>query len=257
MLEVEEAMRRLAVRLARDAGDYAVERLDSENGIRAKGDGTDVVTEVDREAERRIIAGIVAEYPDHAILGEESGIQGDTDAPYRWIVDPLDGTNNYVMGMPMFGACITVCRDDEPVAAVVHDSMRAITTSAVRGGGAFRNGRRLPGADARPLPLTTISWSQGYSVGYEDPFRNRALRTLGPATKRILHTWSPSIDWTLLAAGHTGAFVLYRNEVWDLVGGLLIAEEAGCVVWHAPDTDCVIAGRKETVREVRELLGFD
>lgn len=255
MRGMEESMRRLAVRLAREAGDYAVARLDGENGISAKGDGVDVVTEVDHEAERRILAGITEMYPEHAVLGEESGASGAADAPYRWIVDPLDGTNNYVMGMPMFGVCITVCRDDEPVVAVVHDSMRGITTSAVRGGGAFRNDRCLEAAEARPLHLTTVSWSQGYGVDYDDPFRQATLQVLGRAAKRTLHTWSPSIDWTLLAAGHIGAFLLYRNEVWDLVGGLLIAEEAGCTTWRVPERDFVITGREDTVGEIRALLG--
>lgn len=256
MSEMEEAMRQRAVRLAKEAGQYAVARLDGENGICAKGDGADVVTEVDRACERRIIAGIAEAYPDHAILGEESGASGDQAAPYRWLVDPLDGTNNYVMGMPMFGVCITICAGDEPVVAVVHDSMRDMTTSTVRGGGVFRNNRRLEPSDARPLHLTTVSWSQGYAVAYDDPFRIRALEELERRVKRVLRTWSPSIDWGLLAAGQTGAFVLYRNEVWDLVGGLLIAQEAGCTIWRADGIDCVIAGREETVREVRDVLGI-
>lgn len=247
----------IAVRLAREAGDFAVAQLDADNGIRGKGDKGDVVTLVDHEAERRIIEAIQAAYPDHAILGEESGLVGDEDAPVRWLVDPLDGTNNYVMGMPMFGVCLTVLADAVPVVGVVHESVRAITTSAIRGEGAWRNGRPARLGEAVPLPRATISWTQGYGVTPDDPFRRHVIGTLEPRVKRLLGTWSPCIDWGLIAAGHVGAFVAYRNERWDLLGGALIVEEAGGEIYWSPDTDldCVIAGHPDTVAELRTLLG--
>lgn len=246
-----DLMREVAARVAREAGQFAVARLDLENSIAAKGDGADVVTEVDHECERRIITGIHEAFPDHAVLGEESGTHGDPSAPVRWLVDPLDGTNNYVMGMPLFGVCITACEGNTPLVAVVHDSMRDITTVAVRGGGAFRNGTPVRMDDATPLALATLSWSQGYPVAFDDPFRVRAMEVMERASKRVLRTWSPAIDWGLLAAGHVGAFVLYGVEVeWDLVGGLLIAEEAGGVVEWLPGIDCVIAGRPDIVAEL-------
>jgi myo-inositol-1(or 4)-monophosphatase len=252
-----QVMHDLAVRLAREAGDYAVAQLDSDNGIRGKGIRGDVVTHVDHEAERRIITAILDAFPDHAILGEESGHIGAPDAPVRWLVDPLDGTNNYVMGMPMFGACITACVGDEPIVAVVHESVRRITTSAIRGGGAFRNGSPIRLGFPVDLRRATISWTQGYGVTFEDAFRAHAINALEPNVKRLLRTWSPSVDWGLIAGGHVGAFVAYRNEVWDLVGGMLIVEEAGGHVYRAPNEalDCVIAGHPDTVAELRELLG--
>lgn len=249
-----EHVHEVAVRLAQEAGRYAVGQLDANNGIEAKGDGADVVTLVDREAECRIVAGIHEAFPGHAVIGEESGRHGSDAAPVHWLVDPLDGTNNYVMGMPMFGVCITVCEGDEPVAAVVHDSMRDISTSAFRGGGAYRGDSRTCIGDASPLDRTTISWSQGYAVAYDDPFRMRAMDVMERSAKRVLRTWSPSIDWGLLAAGQTGAFVLYRNELWDLVGGALTIQEAGGVVYNAPEAECVIAGHKEIVASLRALL---
>lgn len=247
-------MHAVALDLARAAGKYALERFDGENGARAKGSGADVVTEVDHAAEARIIARLTEEFPDHAVLGEETGAHGSTDAVVRWLVDPLDGTNNYVLGLPLFGVCLTACLGTEPVVAVMYDSVRQVATSARRGGGAFRDGRalRLPGA--QPLARTTVSWSQGYGVGPADPFRIGAMAALEGSVKRVLRTWSPSIDWGLLAAGSTGAIVLYRNEVWDMVGGLLIATEAGGVVYRQQDRDCVIAGQHDTVAGVSALL---
>jgi myo-inositol-1(or 4)-monophosphatase len=251
-----QEMHDLAVRLAREAGDYAVAQLDAENGITGKGSAGDVVTLVDHEAERRIIAAIQAAFPDHAILGEESGLIGSESAPVRWLVDPLDGTNNYVMGMPMFGVCITACAGNEVLVAVVHESVRGITTSAIRGHGAFRNGQPIRLGNAVPLNRATISWTQGYGVSHEDAFRARATDLLEAQAKRLLRTWSPSVDWGLIAAGHVSAFVSYRNELWDLLGGAMIVQEAGGEIYRAPDDefDCVIAGHPETVAKLRELL---
>jgi myo-inositol-1(or 4)-monophosphatase len=248
-------MRDVAVRLAQEAGRYAVAELEGNLGIEAKGNGSDVVTRVDHEAEHRIVTGIRDAFPDHAILGEESGRHGECDAAVRWLVDPLDGTNNYVMGLPMFGVCLTVCHGDEPVVAVVHDSVRNITTSAIRNGGTTRGERRLTLGEAPPLNRATLSWTQGYAVVYDDPFRTQAMEAMERGAKRVLRTWSPSIDWGLVAAGHIGAFVAYRNEAWDLVGGVLIVQEAGGMVYRAPDYDCVIAGHAQTVLELQSLLG--
>lgn len=254
MVEELENMRDVAVRLAQEAGRFAVAELEGSLGIEAKGSGADVVTRVDHEAERRIVAGIRSVFPEHAIFGEESGHHGDDNAAIRWLVDPLDGTNNYVMGLPMFGVCLTACLDNEPVVAVVHDSMRDVTTAAIRDGGAFRGGRRLALGEVPALDRTTLSWTQGYSVAYDDPFRTRAMGALERAAKRVLRTWSPSIDWGLVAASQIGAFIAYRNEVWDLVGGALIVQEAGGVVYRASTCDCVIAGHAQTVSELRSLL---
>lgn len=254
MQAIREEMRDLAIRLAQEAGRFAVAELDTRPEILAKGNNGDVVTHVDQESERRIIAGIQQVFPDHAIIGEESGRHGDDDAHIRWLVDPLDGTNNYVMGMPMFGVCLTACQGDTPIVAVIHDSVRDITTSAVRGEGAFRGEQRLVLEDALPFNRTTLSWTQGYAVTYDDPFRMRAVEVMERSAKRVLRTWSPSIDWGLIAAGHIGAFVAYRNELWDLVGGALIVEEAGGVVHRASGIDCVLAGNREIVEELRTLL---
>lgn len=256
MRDFHEEMHELAACLAQEAGRFAVAELDCGPVILAKGDNGDVVTRVDHEAERRIIAGIRNAFPDHAILGEESGQHGGEDATVRWLVDPLDGTHNYVMGMPMFGVCITVCENDTPVVAVVHDSIRDVTTSAVRGQGARRGERQLNLGSANDLNRTTVSWTQGYAVTHDDTFRARAVDMMERSTKRVLRTWSPSIDWGLIAAGQVGAFVAYRNEVWDLIGGTLIVEEAGGVVYRAPDIDCLIAGNRATVKELRSLLNL-
>ena len=248
------AMRDLAVRLARQAGDLAVAEVGAIE-VTDKGAAGDVVTHVDHEAERRIIAGIAAAYPDHAVLGEETGWHGDVEAEYRWLVDPLDGTNNYVLGLGCYGVCITACRGDRPVVAVTHDSPGSHSFAAVAGLGATRDQVPVRMAAPRRLKRETVSWLQGYAVQRDDPYRQRTFGALEASCKRVLRTWSPSIDWGLLATGKVAAMVAYRNEAWDLVGGALIACEAGAQMMTSPNGEVVLVTHPDLVDELGELTG--
>lgn len=246
-------MRDLAVTLAREAGDVAVARAGTVRA-EAKGDDGDVITEVDRDCEQRIVAAILDHHPDHAILGEETGARGAADAEYRWLIDPLDGTNNFVLGIDYYGVCLTVCRGDRPVVAVVHDSPGRRTFSAIAGSGALLDGR--PVSIRAPLPLrhSTIAWTQGYGIDPDDEARNRAFARLERSCKRVLRSWCPSVDWGLIATGRLGGMVAYRNEPWDLLGGILVAEEAGArVVWDRAG-DLVAVAHPALLPELVQVL---
>lgn len=245
----------LVITLAREAGDTAVERLRQGIDGRQKGDGIDVVTEVDIACEQRIIEQIQAHYPHHGITGEEHGVVCNPDASMQWLIDPLDGTNNYVLGMPMFGNCITVLENGLPVVAAVHESTSRITTSAYLGGGAWRNGQRTRIGSFPDLARTTVSWTQGYAVAMDDPAVRRIAFDLQMTFKRVLGTWSPSIDWSLIAAGRVGAVAAWRNELHDLLCGELIVAEAGGEIWRDEARDVVIAGAPEVVSRMREVMG--
>lgn len=249
------AIHDLMTSLAREAGDYAVAKLREGIVSQQKGQGIDVVTEVDVACERRMIERIQAQFPDHGITGEEHGVVCNLDAPIQWLIDPLDGTNNYVLEMPMFGNCITVLEHGQPVVAAVHDSVSIITTSAYRGGGAWRNGIPTRIGTFPDMARTTISWTQGYVITMDDPWVNRVVYDLQQSFKRVLGTWSPSIDWGLIAAGKVGAFAAYKNELHDLVCGELIVTEAGGEVWKDDSGELVIAGAPEVVAKIREVIG--
>lgn len=250
----------LAISLAQEAGDLAVSEQDSAR-VEAKGDAADLVTHVDREAERMIVSSIAERYPDHGILGEEDGQQGaGPTAEYNWLIDPLDGTHNYVLGIDVYGVCITLCRGDEPLVAVVHDSPRRRTYWAIKGEGAYM--LRNDSGDPHQLTLTTtedlrrltISYTQGYGVTFDDTLRNRLFDALERSSKRVLRSWAPSADWGLLAVGRVGALVAYRNEIWDLVGGCLIAEEAGAAVLRDESKELVLVGHPQAVEELSGVL---
>lgn len=253
----------LALSLARQAGDLAVAERDAAR-IEVKGTGADLVTHVDRESERLIVAALRERYPDHAILGEEEGEQGaGAGARYRWLIDPLDGTHNYVLGLDVYGVCITLCDGDRPLVAVVHDSPRRRTHWAIAGEGAWSRTRddeaprRLSLAPEEPLSRTTVAFTQGYQVGHDDARRNGMFAALERGTKRVLRSWAPSSDWGLMVTGRLGAMVAYRNEVWDMVGGVLLAQEAGAATLADPAGELVIVGRSGTVGELAALLGVD
>ncbi|MEQ6897648.1 inositol monophosphatase [Microbacterium sp. KR10-403] len=224
-----ERARHLAVELARDAGDFAVEERNRAE-VELKGECGDVVTYVDRECERRIVERIRAQYPGHAILGEETGRHGPEGAEYRWLIDPLDGTNNYVLGIDYFGACVTLCHDDDPVVAVMHNSTARHTYSATAGGGTRVDEHPITMPAPGPLDQATVAWTQGYHTSAYDKERNAAFAALEYRARRVLRTWCPAVDWGLIISGTVAGMVAYRSEEWDRLGGVLLAREAGAEV---------------------------
>lgn len=227
-MDLQQA-RVLAVELARDVGDFAVEERNRAE-IELKGDCGDVVTYVDRECERRIVERIRAQYPGHAILGEETGAHGPADAEYRWLIDPLDGTNNYVLGIDYFGSCVTLCHDGDPIVAVMHNSTARHTYSAVAGHGTVVDEHPIEMPAPAVLEQATVAWTQGYRTSAYDKERNSAFAALEYRARRVLRTWCPAVDWGLIVSGTVAGMVAYRSEEWDRIGGVLLAREAGATV---------------------------
>lgn len=222
-----EAARDLAIVLARRAGTIARKSFGQELAIERKGERGDLVTEADLQAEHLIVEELRRWFPNHGIVAEESGRHGP-ESEWVWWVDPLDGTNNLVIGLPLYGVCVTLCRSNEPLLAVIHDSHQGTTCWAIKGYGAFNgNGPLRAPHHARADSETTVSWLQGYEVTQADEFPRRIRSALETRFKRVLQTWAPSIDWALLAQGMIGAVVSYRNGEEDLIGGMLLAAEVG------------------------------
>jgi myo-inositol-1(or 4)-monophosphatase len=206
----------------------------------AKGDAGDLLTRLDLAAEALLIDELSRLYPEFGITSEERGDVGP-DSEYRWLVDPLDGTNNVALGLPLYGVCLTLLRAGRPCAAVVHDSQLDRTAVAVEGEGATLDGVPLRIARGGDLHTATVSWFQGHGVPRDDPEATRLFAVLTRRTKRVLRTWSPAIDWLLAAQGRVGAVIAYRNELEDLLCGRVLVAEAGGSVLDVND-DLVIAG---------------
>lgn len=187
----------------------------------------DFVSNVDHESEAAILAHVQKNFPDHKILAEESGAHGENTAGVEWIIDPLDGTANYIHGVPNFAVSIAARQRGEVLVGVVYDPLREELFTAARGQGAFLNGVRLQvtttarlhdGLIATGFPFRVKELSASYLKMFANFFEHvRDLRRLGAA----------SLDLAYVAAGRFSGYWEYRLNPWDFAAGVLLVEEAG------------------------------
>lgn len=192
-----------------------------------KSTAADFYTEADLRSERQILTRLRRNFPRYNILSEEHGLI-DRHSRYTFVVDPLDGTNNFVLGIPNFSVAIALFDGNKVTHAVVRQPVLCETYAAVRGAGASRNGRSLRVNRERRLSHATIAYSTRYATSVKrEADTLRAL--LGLKVKRVLTNWAPEMDFCLLAEGRLEAIVSDRNELYDFAAGKLIAEEAGAI----------------------------
>ncbi|HEY0700967.1 MAG TPA: inositol monophosphatase family protein, partial [Micromonospora sp.] len=217
---------------ARAAADTA-RRMRAE-GVRAvatKSTVTDVVTAADRAVEQQVVAALHQLRPDDAVLGEEYGAGGAPPRSggagrVRWIVDPIDGTVNYLYGLPQYAVSLAAEVDGEVVAGVVRNAATGDEWTATRGGGAWRDGRRLRGSEETELGQALVATGFGY-----DPARRAhqaaVLSRLIPTVRDIRRFGAAAIDLCLAAEGAVDAYYEKGLNAWDLAAGGLVAAEAG------------------------------
>ncbi|MGP4047162.1 inositol monophosphatase family protein [Streptomyces sp. 2A115] len=262
---------RTAVAAAEEAGALLRSRFPDGFAARPKGELGDVVTDLDLMSERLVVDRIRERFPHDRILAEESGELGGDGSGRTWLVDPLDGSNNVVIGLPAYVVGIALCVDEAPVVGVVHDPVTERTWSALHGGGTHGPYGRLAGvADGRPLPSAgpLLAWTQGHAVRRDDPAARALRHTLEIRSRRLLQLWAPLLTWAMLARGDIDGFVGYRAEAIDLPAGALLAREAGVAVRHldgrefgggftGPDTErSFVAGRPEVLPYLLDLVAM-
>jgi myo-inositol-1(or 4)-monophosphatase len=221
-------LRLLAERLAREAGDMAAEGRERGLEVSSKSSATDMVTQWDRAAERTILEGLAAARPDDAVVGEEGGSRRGTTG-LEWHVDPVDGTTNFLYGIPAWAVSIGVVDDDGPVAGAVWIPPLGEMFSAHRGGGATRNGGTVRASRCVDLSLALL----GTGFGYDPSVRERQVRDLVPVLPRIRDIrrfGAASVDLCMVACGRTDAYMERGLQSWDLAAGWIVALEAGAVV---------------------------
>jgi fructose-1,6-bisphosphatase/inositol monophosphatase family enzyme len=203
--------------------------------VATKSSPTDVVTEADRTAEAMITERLLGERPGDAILGEESGLHGGAGtARVRWIVDPLDGTVNFLYGLPDFAVSIAAELDGAIVAGVVHVPERGEVFTAVTGGGAWlhtavRPAARLHCNQGVPLARALVATGFGYAAGRRR-VQGEVVAALLPVVRDIRRGGSAAVDLCSLAAGRVDAFYERGVNYWDIAAGGLVATEAGATV---------------------------
>ena len=217
----------IAVKAARRAGEIIVRSLVRLESLEITSKGrNDYVSDVDRAAERDIIESIHKLYPDHAILAEESGSSGESDTV--WIIDPLDGTTNFLHGFPTFAVSIAVQQRGRLEIGVVYDPMRQEVFTAVRGGGAHLENRRIRVSKQRGLEGSLLS--TGFPYRQDEPYADNyfaMFRTLTTLTAGIRRPGAASLDLAYVAAGRTDGFWELGLKPWDTAAGALMVIEAG------------------------------
>jgi len=228
-----EPMSNIALRAARKAGELIARATDDIDliDIELKG-ANDFVSEVDRNAEREIIYHLSKAYPEHAFLGEESGLSGNEESEYRWIIDPLDGTTNFLRGIPHFAVSIACEYRGKIEHAVVLDPIRREEFVASRGRGARLNERRIR--------VSKLGGLDGALLGTGIPFRDRqtehlsaytkTLETLAGSCAGIRRGGSAALDLAYVAAGRLDAFWEIGLAPWDIAAGSLLIREAGGLI---------------------------
>jgi myo-inositol-1(or 4)-monophosphatase len=219
----------LAVRAAHQAGERLRERFAEEaTGVDAKTSPTDLVSDADREAEELILTAIGRARPQDGVLAEEGGRE-TSESGLVWIVDPLDGTVNFLFRIPVWCVSIAVQDEDGMVAGVVHDPNHDETFTATRGGGARRNGRPISVSDCTELNRALVGTGFAYQAESRAVQAERLPRML-PRVRDIRRAGSAAIDLAWLACGRLDGFFEAPMNTWDKAAGVLLIAEAGGVV---------------------------
>jgi myo-inositol-1(or 4)-monophosphatase len=250
----------LATDLARDAGALALRMRAGVSVVDAKSSPTDVVTAADRAVEELVVTELRAARPDDGLLGEEGGeVAGSSGT--RWVVDPIDGTVNYLYGIPQWAVSIGVEDAEGAVVGVVFDPAKRELWQAVRGHGASLNGEPLRCSSATDLSQSLV----GTGFGYDS--RRRAMQSaclpdLLPRVRDIRRLGSGALDLCAVAAGRLDAYYEQGLSAWDLSAGRLVAQEAGALVTglrgRAAGFDLVLAAAPGVHQAMHDLLvGYD
>ncbi|MDP1549754.1 MAG: inositol monophosphatase family protein [Nitrosomonas sp.] len=253
----------IAVKAARRAGsiiNQASQNLDLLNV--SKKSHSDYVSEVDGAAEDAIIKVLLAAYPDHAILAEESGRRGDEkNSEYQWIIDPLDGTTNFLHGFPKYSVSIAVKHKGVLSHAVVYDPTNNELFTASRGGGAFLNDRRI-----RVSKRTRL---EDCLIGTGIPFRDLThldayiamFKDIIPRTAGIRRPGSAALDLAYVANGRYDGFWEIGLAPWDMAAGCLLITEAGGLVGDLEGNETqlesgqIIAGNPKIFGQLLQVIG--
>lgn len=187
---------------------------------------SNLVTEADLASQQAIFDLIHGRYPDHNFLGEEDLSRTDGLSPYRWVIDPLDGTSNYVHGFPYYAVSIALERGGELIVGVIYDPTRDEMFAATRGGGATLNGTALAPSAVADLKQAMLVASLPVATTVDDPAVRRFLRLI-PRAQTVQRTGSAALNLAYVAAGRIDGFWSSSLKPWDMAAGALITAEAG------------------------------
>lgn len=209
----------------RAAGEIALAHFRGDHAIATKGRGN-VVTEADVEVELRVKDILRAEFPDHKILSEETSADTDASTGWTWVLDPIDGTKNYAMGIPVWCTNIALCLDAQPVIGITFDAVHQEAFWAIEGGGAFVNESPIAASNAPDVASSII----GVDLGYEDVLGSKQIELMSrifPNVQSIRILGSAALAFAYVACGRLDLFTHLNIAPWDVAAGILLVREAG------------------------------
>ena len=222
-------MLNIAIRAARAAGSIIMRKVDQLDTLKIESkQRNDFVSEVDRMAEAKIIETLLQAYPDHAILAEESGASGNSE--YLWIIDPLDGTTNYLHGFPQFAVSIALQKSGKLDQAVIYDPSSQELFTASRGRGAWLDNKRLRVSNRRTLENSLLGTGFPYLAEQNTDHYLNMLRDFIQQTTGIRRAGAAALDLAYVAAGRLDGFWESGLQTWDVAAGSLLIREAGGLV---------------------------
>lgn len=218
-------------------------------GVETKGDNIDYVTDIDHKSEEMIVSGLLKLFPDHAILGEESG-SCDKDSDWQWVIDPIDGTTNFVHSYPMHAISVGLKYKGERVLGLVEAPAMNMRFTAIKGQGAYLNGERISVSKTDSLLRSVIATGFPYSRKEANPnlpYFNKIVNEVSG----IRRGGSAALDCCFAAAGMVDGYWEFRLNEWDVCAGILMVEEAGGkATWTMKDGDELIIVANETVHDL-------
>jgi myo-inositol-1(or 4)-monophosphatase len=224
------ALRVIAAEAARAAGELLLERFvgGGERAVSSKSSPTDVVSEADYAAERAIRELLATRRPGDAVLGEEGG-ETQVGEGLRWIVDPLDGTVNFLFGVPQWCVSVAVHDDEGGLAGVVYDPLRDEIFCAERGGATTLNGSSVQGSTQSDLASSLVATGFGYESSVRT-LQAAVLARVLPEVRDVRRMGSAALDLAWTATGRYDAFYERGVQAWDIAAGSLLCSRAGLVV---------------------------
>lgn len=227
-------IKEVAISAAKNAGRFILAASSDIDSFRVEEKSLhDYVSDVDRGAEEQITAAIKARFPEHGIVGEEFGQQGHHDADYCWIIDPLDGTTNFLRGIPHYAVSIAVLYQRVLICGVVFDPVKAELFCALKGQGATLNGQPISCSGRASIEGALLSTGvpfSGDNLAQIDSFTTTMTRLLDCQTSGIRRLGAAALDLAYVAAGRYDGFWEARLQSWDIAAGALLVAEAGGVV---------------------------
>ena len=227
-METDDLLK-LAIDVAREAGDLLLERFRSAaTGVETKSTPTDLVSDADRDSEELVLDRIARARPDDGVISEESEGR-PSGSGYEWIVDPLDGTVNFLFRIPVWAVSIAVHDSEGPLIGVVHDPNQQETFSAERGRGAFLDGQAINVSSQDELAQALVGTGFSYDAGSRSVQAARIPDVL-PRVRDLRRAGSAAIDLAWLACGRLDGFFEAPMKIWDRAAGEVLISEAGGVI---------------------------